>query len=118
MSDWGIAGYLTGSFGSADFWVQGNGGLPRYEEETAIYHHPGGDNNTVILLGQKVRPLELTVATDETNYSALVAAQGTSATLDFPGLPASVTARLLSVQGAVHWWFTGIYEVQLSFLVS
>lgn len=121
MSDWGISTYLTGtygSFGSIEFWVQDPSNLPEYSEETVTYHHPGSDTNTVILLGQKTRPLELTVTTDQTNYSALVTAQGSSASLNYPGAPASVTARLLTVRGKAHWWFTGVYDVQLSFLVS
>ena len=118
MSDWGISDYLTGSFGGALFWVQGDAPMPEYGEETVTYHHAGGDDNTVILLGDKLRPLELTVATTEANYSALVTARGSSATLDYPGLPSSVTARLLTVRGRAHVWFTGVYEVQLSFLVS
>lgn len=117
MSDWGISTYYDSTFGTIDFWTQAPANTPTYDEEAVEYHYPGSDDNLVVLLGQKVVTLELTVACNETDYADLVAAQGTSATLDYPGLPSSVTARLRSVRGQVHEHFTGIYQVQLTFSI-
>ncbi len=121
MSDWGISAYLTGaygSFGSVEFWVQDPPSLPVYDEQQTVYHHDGSDDSTVVTFGLIAPTLDITVACDETNYTALLSARNTSATLDYPGLPSSITARLKTVRGQAHWYFTGVYNVQLSFVVA
>lgn len=114
MSDWGISSFYDSTFGATGFWTQGSPGLPVLDEEIAEYHHPGGDNNTLIKLGQKTPRMEIIVACNAASYAALASAQGSSATLTIPGM-SGATATLLTVTPRRHEYYTAIYECRLVF---
>jgi hypothetical protein len=115
MSDWGISDLYNGLFGSAEFMALDPINSPQLEATVADYHHPGGNDNTVIQTGKRTQTLELTVACTATDKAALESAVNTSATLSYPG--ESMTALLTRVQAKQHVHFTGIYEVRLSFII-
>lgn len=78
-----VTALYDGSFGAAEFWIQDPWIIPTAEEEAVELHHPGGDDNTVIRLGQKTRKLTLTVACVADDHDTLLSLQGTTAQLTF-----------------------------------